>query len=54
VTIYDHVAVVQRVAIPLGNMCHALVLFEKEKLCSIAKEIHKFLIYQGWFIFWLS
>jgi hypothetical protein len=23
-------------------MCHALVLFGKEKLCSIAKQVHKF------------
>jgi hypothetical protein len=42
VTTYDHVAAVQRVVIPLGNVCHALVLFGKEKLCSITKEAHKF------------
>ena len=40
---YDHVAAVQRLVFLLGNVCHALVLFGKKiKLCSIAKEVHKF------------
>jgi hypothetical protein len=39
---YNHVAAIQRVVIPLGNVCHTLVLFGKEKLCSITKEVHKF------------
>jgi hypothetical protein len=41
-TLYNHVAAVQGVVIPLRNVCHALVLFGKEKLCSIMKEVHKF------------